>query len=64
VSTGKVDEDALDAGIKAFAAGFQVDGAASGAEEPTGGAADADTAKVTSPVHLPEDETTIVEDED
>ena len=64
VSTGKVDEDALDAGIKAFAAGFQVDGAASGAEEPTGGAVDADTVKVTSPVHLPEDETTIVEDED
>ena len=64
VSTGKVDEDALDADIKAFAAGFQVDGAASGAEEPTGGAVDADTVKVTSPVHLPEDETTIVEDED
>ncbi len=62
-ATGTVNEDELEAGIKAFAAQFQRTAGAT-ATEPTGGAADADTVKVTSPIHLPEDETTLVEDED
>jgi F-type H+-transporting ATPase subunit alpha len=64
VETGTVDEAALDEGIKAFAAQFESAAAAPAGQEPAGGAADATTAKVTAPTHLPEDETTIVEDEE
>ena len=63
VSTGTVDADALEAGIKAFAAQFQTAAQVAAGEEPGGGAADATTTKVTAPTHLPEDEITLVEDE-
>jgi F-type H+-transporting ATPase subunit alpha len=64
VSTGNVDADALEAGIKAFAAGFESHLEGHTATEPGGGAADATTARVTAPTHLPEDETTLVDAEE
>jgi hypothetical protein len=63
VSSGTIDADALEAGIKAFAATFESHLEVPGGTAPDGGAADATTAKVTAPTHLPEDETTLVEDE-
>jgi len=63
VSTGTVDADALEAGIKAFAATFESNVEVPVGTAPDGGAADATTAKVTAATHLPEDETTLVADE-
>jgi F-type H+-transporting ATPase subunit alpha len=57
--TGTVDEEALEAGVQAFAAQFvPTEGTVT---EPEGDAADAATAEVTSAVHLPEEETVLVE---
>jgi F-type H+-transporting ATPase subunit alpha len=64
VSTGNIDADALEAGVKAFAAGFESHLGGHTAEEPGGGAADATTTRVTAPTHLPEDETTLVDAEE
>ena len=53
--SGTVDADALEAGVKAFAAQFQRTGAPTGApDEGTPGEADVDVA--TAPHHLPEDD--------
>jgi len=60
--TGKVDEDALDAAIKAFGAQF-VGTAPAASEEPDDEATDVKTGVVVAPIHLPEDEKTLVEDE-
>jgi len=62
VSTGNVDADALEAAITAFVDQFRTD-AQLAADEPAGGAADAEHQVVTAPTHLPEDETTLVEGE-
>ncbi len=59
---GTVDADALDAAIKAFAGQFSSAVGGSSADEPDGGAADAATARVTAPTHLPEDETTLTDE--
>ena len=58
--TGKVDEDTLDAAVKAFAAQFVASVANS--DEPDVDVAEAKFGTATAANHLPEDETTLVED--
>ena len=60
--TGKVDEDTLDAAVKAFTAQF-VGGTPAGVAVDTD-VADATTSVATAPNHLPEDETVLVDGED
>jgi len=61
--TGKVDEDVLESAVKAFTAQFVPgDGSAGIAADDT--VADATTSVATAANHLPEDETTLVGDED
>jgi F-type H+-transporting ATPase subunit alpha len=61
--SGNVDADELDAAVKAFAAQFVSHIGGPAGAEPDGGAAGANTARVSAPTHLPEDETTLVDDE-
>ena len=61
VSTGKIDEDELEAGIKAFTAGFVPRRDPRRRRTRQRGAAGANTAKVTAPTHLPEEEITLVD---
>ena len=58
--TGKVDENTLDAAVKAFAAQFVASVANS--DEPDVDVAEAKFGTATAANHLPEDETTLVED--
>ena len=62
VSSGKVDEDVLDAGVKAFAAQFVGSTKGSGAEANAEGDL-ASTGTVTAANHLPEGESVLADDE-
>ena len=57
VSTGKADEEAIEAGVKAFVAQFAPTGGETVTEPEGGSVGDAEITTATSPIHLPEDET-------
>ena len=61
VATGKVDEEALDAGIKAFAAQFI--STSNAADPASGDVPEGEVSTVTASIHLPEEETDRDEDD-